>query len=114
MACFGRKNVDMNDLIEFLVKASLLQDSRTREMTEYLTRLKTASDVKSIMQYRMCCYNFLQMLEANQIPFPTETQRHQQILACRNEINRCNLELRRLQGKAIVDAMLSQMTQTHY
>lgn len=99
----------MNDLIEFLVKASLLQDSRTRKMTEYLSRLKAASDASSIMQYRMYCYNFLQMLEANQIPFPSETQRHQQILACRNEINHCNSELQRLQGKAIIDAMLSQM-----
>lgn len=98
----------MNDLIEFLVKASLLQDSRTREMTEYLSRLKTASDVNSIMQYRMYCYNFLQMLEANQIPFPTETQRLQYMKVCRNEINLCNSELKRLQGKAILDAMLSQ------
>lgn len=103
----------MNDLFEFLVKASLLQDSRTREMTEYLSRLKAASDVSSIMQYRTYCYNFLQMLEANQIPFPAETQRHQQILACRNEINRCNSELQRLQGKAIIEAMLSQMTESH-
>lgn len=99
----------MNDLIEFLVKASLLQDSRTREMTEYMSRLKTASDVNSIMQYRMCCYNFLQMLEANQIPFPTEMQRLQHMMVYRNEINRCNSELQRLQGKAIIDAMLSQM-----
>ena len=99
----------MNDLIDFLVKASLLQDSRTREMTEYLSRLKAASDVSSIMQYRTYCYNFLQMLEANQIPFSTETQRLQYMRVCRNEINRCNSELKRLQGKAILDAMLSQM-----
>ncbi len=104
----------MNDLIDFLVKASLLQDSRTREMTEYLSRLKTASDVSSIMQYRMYCYNFLQMLEANQIPFPTETQRFQHMMVCRNEINRCNSELQRLQGKAIIDAMLTQITDPYH
>ncbi len=103
----------MNDLIEFLVKASLLQDSRTREMTEYLSRLKAASDVSSIMQYRTYCYNFLQMLEANQIPFPIEAQRLQYIMLCRKEINRCNSELQRLQGKAIIDVMLSQITEPH-
>lgn len=103
----------MNDLIEFLVKASLLQDSRTREMTEYLSRLKTASDASSIMQYRAYCYDFLQMLEADQIPFLTEAQRFQSIVVCHNEINRCNSELQRLQGKAIIEAMLSQMTESH-
>ena len=111
---FCRKSVNMNDLIEFLVKASLLQDSRTREMTEYLSRLKAASDVRSIMQYRTYCYNFLQMLEANQIPFPTETQRLQHMMVCRNEINRCNSELQRLQGKAIIDAMLTQITDPYH
>ena len=104
----------MNDLIDFLVKASLLQDSRTREMTEYLSRLKTASDVSSIMQYRMYCYNFLQMLEANQIPFPSETQRLQHMMVCHNEINRCNSELQRQQGKAIIDAMLTQITDPYH
>ena len=54
------------------------------------------------------------MLEANQIPFPTETQRLQYMKVCLNEINRCNSELQRLQGKAIIDAMLTQITDPYH
>lgn len=39
----------MNDFIEFLVKSQLLQDPRTREITEHLSNLKSATDAYSVL-----------------------------------------------------------------
>lgn len=68
----------MNDLIELLVKASLLQNSRTREIAELFSKFKSATDADSILRYRSVCCNLLQMIETNQIPLPTEAEKQQQ------------------------------------
>ena len=81
----------MNDLIELLVKASLLQNSRTREIAELFSKFKSATD-------------------ASQIPLPTEAEKRQQIAKCRNEISRCDAEMQHLQAKVMLEALLAQMT----
>lgn len=49
----------MEKLIEYLVKANLLQDSRTREYAEVVSRNKALMDAFSIMQRRSFYLNVL-------------------------------------------------------
>ncbi len=102
----------MNDLLEFVIKANLLQDSRTREVTEYLTKLKSATDAYSILQYRAYCCNLLQSLNLNMFSLISE-DRQQLMAKCRNEISRCDYAMQQLGGKAVSDALLSQLTQPY-
>ena len=100
----------MNDLIELLVKASLLQNSRTREIAELFSKFKSATDADSILRYRSVCCNLLQMIETNQIPLPSEAEKQQQIAKYLSEISRCDAEMQHLQAKVMLEALLAQMT----
>lgn len=101
----------MNDFIEYLIKANLLLDSRTREITENLSRLKSATDAYSILQYRAYCCNLLQLLNSNIFTFLSIDEKHKLLIICQNEISQCDAAMLHLQGKVILDALLSQLFQ---
>lgn len=59
----------MEKLIEYLVKANLLQDNRTREYVEAVSRNKAAMDALSIMQCRSFYLNVLSLVQSGRMLF---------------------------------------------
>lgn len=58
---------NMEKLIEYLVKANLLQDSRTREYVEAVSRNKALMDASSILQRRSFYLNVLYLIQGGRM-----------------------------------------------
>ena len=86
----------MEKLIEYLVKANLLQDSRTREYVEAVSRNMALMDAFSIMQRRSFYLNVLYLVQSGRMLF--------------TNISKCDMEMNGLRNQVIGDALLSLIT----
>ena len=103
----------MEKLIEYLVKANLLQDSRTREYVEVVSCNKAAMDAFSIMQRRSFSLNVLSLVQSGRMLFANMEDKTNCIRICQEGISRCNMEMNGLCNQVIGDALLSLITQPY-
>ena len=100
----------MEKLIEYLIKANLLQDSRTREYVEAVSRNKAAVDAFSIMQRRSFYLNILSLVQSGRMLFVNAEDKYDCIRICQDGISTCNMEMNGLCNQVIGDALLSLIT----
>ncbi len=100
----------MEKLIEYLVKANLLQDSRTREYVEVVTHNKALMDAFSIMQRRSFYLNVLYLIQSGRMTFANIEDKTDCIRICQDGISKCDIEMNGLRNQVIGDALLSLIT----
>ena len=103
----------MEKLIEYLVKANLLQDSRTREYVEAVSRNKALMDAFSIMQRRSFYLNVLYLIQSGRMTFANIEDKMDCIRICQDGISKCDIEMNGLRSQVIGDALLSLITQPY-
>lgn len=103
----------MEKLLEYLVKANLLQDSRIREYVEAVSRNKALMDAFSIMQRRSFYLNVLYLVQCGRMLFAIIEDKTDCIRTCQDGIRKCDIEMNGLSNQAIGDALLSQITQPY-
>lgn len=103
----------MEKLIEYLIKANLLQDSRTREYVEAVSRNKAAMDAFSIMQRRSFYLNVLYLVQSGRMLFTNIEDKTDCIQICQSGISRCDTEMNGLCNQVIGDALLSLITRPY-
>ena len=103
----------MEKLIEYLIKANLLQDSRTREYVEIVSRNKAAMDAFSIMQCRSFYLNVLNLVQSGRMTFANIENKMDCIRICQDGISKCDIEMNGLRNRVIGDALLSLITQPY-
>lgn len=103
----------MEKLIKYLVKANLLQDSRTREYVEVVSRSKALMDASSILQRRSLCLNVLNLVQSGRMLFANIEDKADGIRICQEGISKCDMEMNGLRNQVIGDALLSLMTQPY-
>ena len=103
----------MEKLMEYLVKANLLQDSRTRELVEAISRNKAAMDAFSIMQRRSFYLNILYLVQSGKMLLTDIDDKTDCICICQEEISRCNMDMSGLCNQMIGDALFSFITQPY-
>lgn len=100
----------MEKIIEYLVKANLLQDSRTREYVEAVSRNKALMDAFSIMQRRSFYLNVLYLIQRGKMIFAHIEDKTDCIRICQDGISECDMEMNGLHNQVIGDALLSLIT----
>ena len=100
----------MEKLIEYLVKANLLQDSRTREYVETVSRNKALMDAFSIMQRCSFYLNVLYLVQSGRMTFANIKDKKDCIRICQDGISKCDIEMNGLRNQVIGDALLSLIT----
>lgn len=103
----------MEKLIEYLVKANLLQDSRTREYVEVVSRNKALMDASSILQRRSFYLNVLYLIQSGRMKFAIIEDKMDCIRICQDGISKCGIEMNGLRNQVIGDALLSLITQPY-
>lgn len=103
----------MEKLIEYLVKANLLLDSRTREYVEVVSRNKALMDASSILQRRSFYLNVLYLIQSGKMKFAIIEDKMDCISICQNGISKCDIEMNGLRNQVIGDALLSLITQPY-
>ena len=103
----------MEDFIQKLAHTVLLTDSRTREIVDNLSKLRSLSDAYSILQYRSYCCNLLQMVIFNFVAFATTEEKQQCLDWLNSEIQRCNGAMQTLQHNVAMDMLFSIVTQPY-
>ncbi len=103
----------MEKLIEYLVKANLLLDSRTREYVEVVSHNKALMDAFSIMQRRSFYLNVLYLVQSGRMMFANIEDKMDCIRICQDGISKCDIEMNGLRNKVIGDALLSLITQPY-
>lgn len=103
----------MEKLIEYLVKANLLQDSRIREYVEVVSHNKALMDAFSIMQRRSFYLNVLYLVQSGRMTFANIEDKMNCIRICQNGISKCDIEMNGLHNRVIGDALLSLITQPY-
>ena len=103
----------MEKLIYYLVKANLLQDSRTREYVEAVSRNKALMDAFSIMQRRSFYLNVLYFIQSGRMAFANMEDKTDCIRICQEGISKCDMEMNGLRNQVIGDALLSLITQPY-
>ncbi len=103
----------MEKLIEYLVKANLLQDSRTREYVEVVSHNMALMDAFSIMQRRSFYLNVLYLVQSGRMLFTNIEDKANCIRICQEGISKCDMEMNGLRNQVIGDALLSLITQPY-
>lgn len=103
----------MEKLIEYLVKANLLLDSRTREYVEVVSHNKALMDAFSIMQRRSFYLNVLYLVQSGRMTFANIEDKMNCIRICQDGISKCDIEMNGLRNQVIGDALLSLITQPY-
>lgn len=103
----------MEKLIEYLVKANLLQDCRTREYVEAVSRNKALMDAFSIMQRHSFYLNVLYLVQSGRMLFKNIEDKANCICICQEGISKCDMEMNGLRNQVIGDALLSLITQPY-
>lgn len=103
----------MEKLIEYLVKANLLLDSRTREYVEVVSHNKALMDAFSIMQRRSFYLNVLYLVQSGRMTFVNIEDKMNCIRICQDGISKCDIEMNGLRNQVIGDALLSLITQPY-
>lgn len=103
----------MERIFEYLVKANLLQDSRTREYVEAVSRNKILMDASSIIQRRSFYLNVWSLAQSERMFFANIEDKIDCIRICQDEISRCDLVMSDLRNQVIGDALLSLITQPY-
>ena len=104
---------NMEKLIEYLIKANLLQDSRMREYVEAMSRNKALMDAFSIMQRRSFYLNVLYLVQSGRMLFANVEDKADCSRICQDGINKCDMEMNGLCNQVIGDALLSLITQPY-
>lgn len=103
----------MEKLIYYLVKANLLQDSRTREYVEAVSRNKALMDAFSIMQRRSFYLNVLYLVQSGRMLFANMEDKTDCVRICQEGVSKCDMEMNCLRNQVIGDALLSLITQPY-
>ena len=103
----------MEKLIEYLVKAGLLQDSRTRKYVESVSHGKATMDAFSIIQRRSFYLNVLYLVQSGRMVFTNAEDRIDCISTCQEGVSRCDQEMNGLCNQVIGDALLSLITRPY-
>lgn len=101
----------MEKLIEYLIKANLLRDSRIREYVEAVSRNKALMDAFSIMQRRS--FYLLYIVQSGRMLLANVEDKADCIRICQDGINKCDMEMNGLRNQVIGDALLSLITQPY-
>lgn len=94
----------MEKVIEYLVKANLLQDSRMREYVEAVSRNKALMDAFYIMQRRSFYLNIMSLVQSGRMFFVNIEDKMDCIRLCQEGISRCNMKMNGMCNQLMGDA----------